>query len=191
MSKGMNSAPSHRLSRADWLTAGFAALAELGPPSLKAEPLARRLGTTKGSFYWHFSDVPDFHRALLESWENRADAALADALAQEDGAVAQLRRLAELIADGGMADSAAPRIEPAIRGWALSSDLAAQSLARTDARRLERIQALLEQTGIGNPDWARIVQAAGIGMVQAQDRSDPNAGSRAMGSLVDLLLALR
>lgn len=191
MSKGMNSAPSHRLSRADWLTAGFAALAELGPPSLKAEPLARRLGTTKGSFYWHFSDVPDFHRALLESWESRADAALADALAQEDGAVAQLRRLAELIADGGMADSAAPRIEPAIRGWALSSDLAAQSLARTDARRLERIQALLEQTGIGNPDWARIVQAAGIGMVQAQDRSDPNAGSRAMGSLVDLLLALR
>ncbi|MEH6751885.1 MAG: TetR family transcriptional regulator, partial [Paracoccaceae bacterium] len=36
--------------------AGLAALAEAGPVALKAEPMARRLGTTKGSFYWHFAD---------------------------------------------------------------------------------------------------------------------------------------
>ena len=36
----------------------IAALAETGPEALKAEPLAARLGVSKGSFYWHFRDVP-------------------------------------------------------------------------------------------------------------------------------------
>ena len=57
-----------RLTRPDWLLAGFQALAEAGPVALKAEPMARRLGTTKGSFYWHFADVPDFHRQMLSLW---------------------------------------------------------------------------------------------------------------------------
>ncbi len=37
---------SKRLTITDWQEAGFAALAATGPDALKAEPLARRLGTT-------------------------------------------------------------------------------------------------------------------------------------------------
>ena len=58
-----------RLSPDKWLTAGFEALVASGPSALAAEPLARALGTTKGSFYWHFKDVPAFQDALLAAWQ--------------------------------------------------------------------------------------------------------------------------
>ncbi|MGH3388225.1 MAG: TetR family transcriptional regulator, partial [Actinomadura sp.] len=41
-----------RLSRADWANAALEAIAEGGLAAVAIEPLATRLGTTKGSFYW-------------------------------------------------------------------------------------------------------------------------------------------
>ena len=61
-----------RLSKQDWISAGFSALQANGPSALKAEPLARALNTTKGSFYWHFRDVPAFHKHMLTHWEDEA-----------------------------------------------------------------------------------------------------------------------
>jgi len=61
-----------RLSRDRWIDAGFRALTEKGPQALKAEPLARGLNTTKGSFYWHFKDVPAFQAEMLACWEKQA-----------------------------------------------------------------------------------------------------------------------
>ena len=66
-----------RLTRDDWLLTGLTALCEGGPGTLGAEPLARRVGATKGSFYWHFKDVPDFHGQLLGRWEKAAKELLA------------------------------------------------------------------------------------------------------------------
>lgn len=47
------------LSKADWTEAALAALARDGLASVAVEPLALQLGTTKGSFYWHFTDRAD------------------------------------------------------------------------------------------------------------------------------------
>ena len=43
-----------RLSSADWEAGALDLLAEQGVSAVAVEPLARRLGVTKGSFYWHF-----------------------------------------------------------------------------------------------------------------------------------------
>ena len=45
-----------RLAREDWVDAALAAIAEGGVAAVAVEPIAARLGTTKGSFYWHFHD---------------------------------------------------------------------------------------------------------------------------------------
>lgn len=58
-----------RLSAADWELAALEALAESGLTSVAIEALARRLGVTKGSFYWHFSNRRALLRAALERWE--------------------------------------------------------------------------------------------------------------------------
>lgn len=56
------------LTRADWAAAGLAALVDGGPDAVAVEPVAARLGATKGSGYWHFTDRADLLRAVLELW---------------------------------------------------------------------------------------------------------------------------
>lgn len=175
-----------RLRRQNWIDTGLAALGEAGPNALQAEPLARRLGTTKGSFYWHFTDLPAFHAAILDAWEHEATQTLADALAQESGDVARLRRFGQVIAEkpGGQ------DVEPAIRAWALGLPMAAVAVARVDANRLTHLGQLLSDLGIGNPEMAQILYAASIGM-EAMGPAAPVNRAGAMGTLVDLVLALR
>ncbi|MFE2878468.1 TetR/AcrR family transcriptional regulator [Streptomyces roseus] len=62
------SAPK-RLTADDWADAALAALAERGLAAVAVEPLAARLGTTKGSFYWHFANRDALVAAALARWE--------------------------------------------------------------------------------------------------------------------------
>ena len=62
-----------RLSADDWIQAGFAILAEGGPNALRLDRLCERLGVTKGSFYWHFADLPTYRAALIEAWGSLQD----------------------------------------------------------------------------------------------------------------------
>lgn len=71
------SAPSRgRLSRQTWADAALAALARSGPRAVAVEPLARRLGVTKGSFYWHFKGRDELLAAAMERWEQLTTAAV-------------------------------------------------------------------------------------------------------------------
>jgi len=62
-----NVAPSR--SKADWEEAALAALADHGLGSISIPGLARSLGVTKGSFYWHFQGIRGLIGAALERWE--------------------------------------------------------------------------------------------------------------------------
>jgi len=177
-----------RLTRDDWLLTGLAALCEGGPGTLGAEPLARRVGATKGSFYWHFDDVPGFHAALLDLWKSEAETALLTADGVTD--TARLRATAQTIADSAISDRPALRSEPAIRAWAQGHAPAARVVAGVDDIRVARLHDLLAACGIGNPEMARILYASATGMQSFQDSARDTAAS-AIGSLVDLILALR
>jgi len=59
-----------RLSAADWAQAALDLLGEQGLAAVGVEPLARRLGVTKGSFYWHFPSREALLTAALEHWES-------------------------------------------------------------------------------------------------------------------------
>src|ERR1700680_2696190 len=61
-----------QLSAKDWLDQGLKALARDGFTALKAEPLAKALGVSRGSFYWHFADVDAFHAAMVQHWRGVA-----------------------------------------------------------------------------------------------------------------------
>jgi AcrR family transcriptional regulator len=61
------------LSVDDWIQAGFAILAEEGMKALKIDRLCRRLGVTKGSFYWHFTGIAGYRAALVQAWGELRD----------------------------------------------------------------------------------------------------------------------
>jgi len=56
-------------SATDWEDAALAAIAAHGLRSLSVPDLARSLGVTKGSFYWHFKGLPQLVEASLRRWE--------------------------------------------------------------------------------------------------------------------------
>ena len=174
---------SARLTRNDWLNAGLHALAQDGPATLRAETLSRKLNTTKGSFYWHFKDVPDFHAAVLGMWTHQACCILTTALPADAPPASRLRELCQQVAQ--LAGSST-----AVRGWARDSARARDALAQVDALSHARISALLVETEITNPEMARILHAAAIGMAQLPE-ADENTSTTTIGSLVDLVLALR
>jgi AcrR family transcriptional regulator len=59
-----------RLSAQDWELAALELMAEEGVAAVAVESLARRLGVTKGSFYWHFSQRDALIEAALKRWED-------------------------------------------------------------------------------------------------------------------------
>src|ERR1700680_258966 len=61
-----------QLSAKDWLDQGLRTLATSGFTALKAEPLAKAMGMSRGSFYWHFADIGAFHAAILKHWREVA-----------------------------------------------------------------------------------------------------------------------
>src|SRR3954466_3815006 len=56
------------LDRERWEQAALDALERGGLAAVAVEPLARELGVTKGSFYWHFDNRQELIDAALALW---------------------------------------------------------------------------------------------------------------------------
>jgi AcrR family transcriptional regulator len=174
-----------RLTPAEWVNAGLKALAKSGFTALKADTLAKTLGVSRGSFYWHFADVEAYHRAVLDAWEKCATGDIIAAVEAEGGsAQARLHALAAIV----FAQEGA--LERQVRAWAAHSPTAAAVQDRVDARRLGYTADLFGAAGFSSAGAALragflyralIGQfAMGKGVAPALD------GAHAM---VDLLLA--
>jgi AcrR family transcriptional regulator len=84
-----------RLTADDWIDAAREIVAASGIAAVAVEPLARALGVTKGSFYWHFSDRGALLTAVLERWERDGTEAPIAAGEQLADPRERLRRLIE------------------------------------------------------------------------------------------------
>ncbi|MER6050645.1 TetR/AcrR family transcriptional regulator [Streptomyces sp. NPDC001793] len=82
-----------RLTVQDWADAALAAMGEGGLAAVAVEPLAARLGTTKGSFYWHFANRDALIEAALDRWAESRTEAVIDDLADEPDPGERLRLL--------------------------------------------------------------------------------------------------
>ena len=131
---------TEQLSADDWISQGLKALARNGFTALKADPLAKTMGVSRGSFYWHFTDLGAFHAAVLKRWrEIAAEQIIADVEADSDEPLKALLR---------RTFGARRELERAVRNW-VAFDAAAQAAVRAiDRRRLDYIEALLEKRGL-------------------------------------------
>jgi AcrR family transcriptional regulator len=140
MSHGTNM--SDQLSAKDWVDQGLKALASRGFTALKAEPLAKALRVSRGSFYWHFADIAAFHAAILARWhEVAAEQIIANVEAaskDEDPLALLLRR----VFDERL------MLERAVRTWASVDPAARAAVLAIDRRRLNYVEGLLAQSGL-------------------------------------------
>jgi AcrR family transcriptional regulator len=131
-----------QLSARDWLDQGLKTLAQNGFTALKAEPLAKAMGVSRGSFYWHFADIGAFHAAILQHWrEVAAEQIIAnvEAAANHENPLALLLRrvFGERLA-----------LENAVRTWASVDATARAAVHAIDQRRLGYVEGLLRQSGL-------------------------------------------
>ncbi len=147
---------SRRLSADDWAAAAMDALAEGGLPAVAVEPIALRLGATKGSFYWHFRDRRALVEAALARWEQETEVTIArlDQIADPE---ARMRTLL----DEAMADPADAAISFRLISAADDSAIG-ETVRRVSERRLAYMQSALEEMGF-SPALARRRVLAGYG----------------------------
>jgi AcrR family transcriptional regulator len=149
-----------RTPSSEWIQEGFRALAEGGPDAVRIEAVARRLGVTKGSFYWHFADRRALLDEMLAAWERIGVDDVVEFLEGAGGdSRAKLRRLFELVtAAGGMSN-----VELAIRDWARRDAAVAERLRRVDNRRMEYMRTLFRDLCSADDDVeARCVLALSL-----------------------------
>jgi len=137
-----------QLTAKDWLNQGLKTLTERGFTALKAEPLAKAMGVSRGSFYWHFADVGAFHAAILKHWRDvAAEQIIAnlEASSQNDNPLQVLLR---------QAFGSKLTLEKAVRTWATVDPVARSAVQAIDRRRLSYVGSLFERSGV-SPGAAR------------------------------------
>lgn len=153
-----------RLRAEDWLRAAFDMLVEQGLGAIAIEPLARRLGVTKGSFYWHFKTRDDLLAAMLEQWEaneNKSVYATLDAVLDPRE---RLRALFLLVSNEAKEHVVYTAL---LKG--LDNPIIEPAMERVAQRRQDYLATAYRQTGLDPGEAlhrARLTYAAYVGFIQ-------------------------
>ena len=136
-------------SRDDWIDAAWDALGEGGVESVRIERLARKLGVTKGSFYWHFKNRQGLIDALLDRWFALREENRGDFLQENPDPADRMWKVIERGITRGTRGQAA-----ALRFWAQRHAEVAQRIEAADSRRIAMFVDQFHALGYP-PDEAR------------------------------------
>jgi AcrR family transcriptional regulator len=174
-------ATSRGLTREAWEDAALDAIAERGLSALAIEPLARKLGVTKGSFYWHFESREALLEAALARWEQRST----DELIERVRGLESPREALATLAHIAIEEPLLGRLE-LVLGAAGDHGVVGPVIRRVMKRRLELLTQLFRGLGCA-PSAARrralLAYAAYAGLYHVM-RADPALRGQMGGPLV-------
>jgi AcrR family transcriptional regulator len=160
-----------RLSADDWAQGALDLIAEQGVAAVAVEPLARRLGVTKGSFYWHFPSRDALLQAALERWELVEQETVFGSVEAVPDPRERLRALFQVVAH-----EARSHIIYSELLKALDHPTVKPVIERVSGRRLDYLTASLRQAGLGRAEAqhrARLAYAAYVGFLQLNQLHQP------------------
>lgn len=186
------SAEKSNLGREDWLKATLALLAETGgPEGIRIDALCRRLGVTKGSFYWHFKSRSDLIDSLIDYWSGQFhhDVQAELGTVPSDQPLAFLQALTDFWRSGSFAST-----DAAMRRWAATDPRVAQAIACADHIIMDRMVEMFQ--GLGKSaaearDLAFVLIAIGVATPQLahlRDTSTPLAEEQEAQNVLRLIL---
>lgn len=125
-------------------------MGEGGLAAVAVEPLATRLGTTKGSFYWHFANRQALIDAALERWAEVSTEAVISAVEREADPERRLRALFARATEGAAKDP----LEVSLLATAAHPGVAA-ALDRVTERRVGYLAQLFAELGFAREEAER------------------------------------
>jgi AcrR family transcriptional regulator len=177
-----------RLSAADWEHQALEMIAEQGVRAFAVEPLARRMGITKGSFYWHFPNREALLDQALAGWEKHDARNLNVALGEIEGPRERLKsffrrvgreRLTHQVFSALCAAADHPQVEPV--------------LERVANRRMQHIARAFAELGMAEEDAehrARLTYSVYLGFLQLQrQHQTPSLSSQAFEAYIEHVIA--
>ena len=119
-----------------------------GPQAIRAEAIARDLKVSKGSFYWHFKDIPAYEAAMLQHWREQATEAIINVVDANSGSPQnRLRTLVSIATIQNEEVYGGNLTEAAIRDWGRYEPLAQETVKAVDKRRMAYLDDLFSGSG--------------------------------------------
>ena len=180
-----------RLTRDDWIAAALQALADDGPSGVAVERLAARLGTTKGSFYWHFKDRKELITEALATWERDDTDAVIERISAIADPVERLRLGTVMATEYEEAENPDVRLLPS------ASDPAVREVVeRVQRKRLEFLAKTFREAGFTPAEArlrARLAYSLALGwhhqrLVESSEQPTPASRAAYQRRAVELLM---
>ncbi len=128
-----------------WLSAAHDVLTDAGVEAVKVMALAKRLGLSRTSFYWHFRDREALLEAMIRRWEDKNTGnLLARTEAYGETISEAMFNLFDCWLDETLFDA---RLDLAIRNWARNDPALQVRLGRADTLRRDAVAAMFRRFG--------------------------------------------
>jgi AcrR family transcriptional regulator len=137
-----------RLKQDEWLERSLAQLVQ-NKGKFNIDELVKKLGVTKGSFYWHFKNRDDFIHKLLDYWESSSTQRVFDEMEKYSDVDAEKRLL---VAMRLLRDKAVCQHDLAMRNMAALNKQAAAKVLKVDKMRLNFVNNLFRDIGFRGKD---------------------------------------
>jgi AcrR family transcriptional regulator len=187
----MATTAKRRLTKDDWVQAALDAIASRGLAGVAIEPLAARLGVTKGSFYAHFSSRDELIEAALGSWERSHGETGLLRFAEIEDPEERLRQL--LLRAVTFSQSDAPSVHVSLLGELADERVRAAATRVTDAR-VAFITRAYRELGLAPQRAsyrARLLYAAYLGLLEmAREAPERKLPKRELDRFMDELSAI-
>jgi AcrR family transcriptional regulator len=133
------------LGREIWLDTARRALIEEGTAGIEINKLAKRLGSSRGGFYWFFKDRAQLLRELLDYWV-RTSTVLFERILQTPGrnGMEEYLALTHLWIDEKEYD---PEWDGAVRDWARTSEAVRKVVQAVDQKRIAVLEQIFNDIG--------------------------------------------
>jgi AcrR family transcriptional regulator len=157
--------------------------------AVRVEVLARDLGVSKGSFYWHFRDREDLVAKMLSRWEQGETEWLRQSASDSEAAPARWARFVRRCTDPERTPT-----EAAIRAWARRDPHVATVVSGVEKELTSFISAVLREIGFAHraaESWSALALLVYLGWLDRATRDREFARSdRSLGEfLSELILA--
>lgn len=146
---GAAEASRNSLTPEQWVEAATHLLVDGGIDLVRVDVVAKQLGVTRGSFYWHFKDRNDLLERVLQTWRNAATEQVTARFEQSHVDPKVLVHDILSLPFRGRSAQRAARIELAIRDWARRDPMARQAVDEADATRMAYIAQCFSALGFG------------------------------------------
>jgi AcrR family transcriptional regulator len=143
-------ARQHPLGREIWLDIARRALIEDGTVGVEINKLAKRLGSSRGGFYWFFKDRAQLLEELLAYWKETSTMQFEDILkVPGKNGMEKYLAMTNLWIDEKEYD---PKWDGAVRDWARTSDDVRKIVYEVDQKRIAVLEQIFKEIGYAVKD---------------------------------------